>query len=639
MNKKNIYLPWIIFLLALIVNLFCILKGQAMDNMNRAGKKYAEEINSNFGGIAARSQPQLIPAYKGSDVPETKYYGNNSDFENSTKAESLNNKTATYLREAANKRPNIKMELPTDPLFKRYNDITIQAHALSETYQGCKKLPVGTEEITKYQKKSCFEYGKREEITFKCERKLVLKCKNQDAGEEEAFNLQDFTISGPSLSLKAAGFNIILGEQSNFRSTGCELFTNRVYFNLSNLDEILDFRIENFSYDDWLILSINDKVIYSDASIPYASCERNYLSHRGGIELKHLLKKGMNVLNIKNTVGGGGRVYIVLSAKKKKSCAIVEEMVSNCAGGRSTSLPSGHLISRSCLESGGEKIIHGTQVTRNCWRWSDLYTLLDPPIYTKDPDCAELVKSGCGYISSSCVEEGPTYCKKRLLSYSCSSKEAAKFVEICGNEFICSDNKCTEEYQKYNPATSDLKKAVTAMEVAKELASELNINKLSVFKGVNKECKEHILGFKNCCKAKGWGVNIGITNCSSDEQELGLAREAGKAHFIGAYKVGNTLNRRSYQVYCIYPSKLARIITEQGKKQLGKGFGDPKSPDCSGFTQTELESINFDLIDFSEFYSDAIKMVNTRNTPSIKSYVDKFKSSIEQKLKGLNQGK
>jgi conjugal transfer mating pair stabilization protein TraN len=53
--------------------------------------------------------------------------------------------------------------------------------------------------------------------------------------------------------------------------------------------------------------------------------------------------------------------------------------------------------------------------------------------------------------------------------------------------------------------------------------------------------------------------------------------------------------------YCCFNSRLARIIQEQGRAQLGKSWGSAKSPECSGFTLAEFESLDFSQIDLTEF--------------------------------------
>ena len=57
---------------------------------------------------------------------------------------------------------------------------------------------------------------------------------------------------------------------------------------------------------------------------------------------------------------------------------------------------------------------------------------------------------------------------------------------------------------------------------------------------------------------------------------------------------------------CCFNSKLARIINEQGRTQLGRGWGDVRSPDCGGFTVAELQSLDFGAMDLTEFYASLV---------------------------------
>lgn len=79
---------------------------------------------------------------------------------------------------------------------------------------------------------------------------------------------------------------------------------------------------------------------------------------------------------------------------------------------------------------------------------------------------------------------------------------------------------------------------------------------------------------------------------------------------IGCLQVTNS--------YCCYNSKLAKIINEQGRPQIGKGWGVPEAPDCSGFTPSQIQQIDFTKIDFSSFYNDvkAQSMPNIAQTQS-----------------------
>ncbi|HIF9186999.1 TPA: conjugal transfer protein TraN, partial [Photobacterium damselae] len=62
--------------------------------------------------------------------------------------------------------------------------------------------------------------------------------------------------------------------------------------------------------------------------------------------------------------------------------------------------------------------------------------------------------------------------------------------------------------------------------------------------------------------------------------------------------------------YCQFDSKMARIIQEQGRTQIGMNFGSAKTPQCQGFTPEQMQQMDFDAIDFSDFYDDLDEGMN-----------------------------
>ncbi|MGR5283643.1 conjugal transfer protein TraN, partial [Photobacterium damselae] len=70
---------------------------------------------------------------------------------------------------------------------------------------------------------------------------------------------------------------------------------------------------------------------------------------------------------------------------------------------------------------------------------------------------------------------------------------------------------------------------------------------------------------------------------------------------------------------------MTRIIQEQGKKQLGLGFGSKKHPDCQGFTPEQLQHVDFSKIDMSEFYGDLEANMELPNMQEIQDRInDKY---------------
>jgi conjugal transfer mating pair stabilization protein TraN len=67
---------------------------------------------------------------------------------------------------------------------------------------------------------------------------------------------------------------------------------------------------------------------------------------------------------------------------------------------------------------------------------------------------------------------------------------------------------------------------------------------------------------------------------------------------------------------------LGKIIQEQGAiNQLGKTLGSAESPTCPALTPEELGQINFDRIDFSEFYPELHSRIHLPDPNVIKQRI------------------
>jgi conjugal transfer mating pair stabilization protein TraN len=182
----------------------------------------------------------------------------------------------------------------------------------------------------------------------------------------------------------------------------------------------------------------------------------------------------------------------------------------------------------------------------------------------------------------------------------------------------------------YEPS-QDFGVAAANLGVISDAAADFDVNANVIFGGEDLRCSKAILGYSNCCKLDGWGQDIGLDQCSSDEQRLALARKAGLCHSIGSYcSASNIFGCTSRkETHCCFKSKLARIIQEQGRTQLGMGWGGPENPQCGGFTMEQLQSLDFSQIDFSEFYADAFDKANGPSGGELQGIIDNY---IQQSL-------
>lgn len=93
--------------------------------------------------------------------------------------------------------------------------------------------------------------------------------------------------------------------------------------------------------------------------------------------------------------------------------------------------------------------------------------------------------------------------------------------------------------------------------------------------------------------------------CTPSETNLGLKRGDNLCQSIGSYCslkipiIGTCIENT--QSYCCFNSLLALILNQQGRPQIGKGWGSAQSPDCSGFSVAQLQGLNFSAMDLSQF--------------------------------------
>ena len=118
-----------------------------------------------------------------------------------------------------------------------------------------------------------------------------------------------------------------------------------------------------------------------------------------------------------------------------------------------------------------------------------------------------------------------------------------------------------------------------------------------------------------------------LMQCDPEDNALAIKRGQNLCHKVGSYCASKVLKAcvKKAEGWCCFPSKLGKIIQVQGKRQLGKSFGDPKSPNCAGFTPEELQKLRFDEMDLSEFIHDVV--------PGKFDASQYGKESIEQKAK------
>ncbi|EEY3941140.1 type-F conjugative transfer system mating-pair stabilization protein TraN [Escherichia coli] len=298
----------------------------------------------------------------------------------------------------------------------------------------------------------------------------------------------------------------------------------------------------------------------------------------------------------------------------------------------------GKLTKTECTEAGGNRTLvkdgQSYSMYQSCWAYRDTYVTQSADkgtcqTYTDNPACT-LVSHQCAFYS----EEGA--CLHEYATYSCESKTSGK-VMVCGGDVFCLDGECDKAQSGQSNDFAEAVSQLAALAAAGKDVAALNGGDVRAFTGQAKFCKKAAAGYSNCCKDSGWGQDIGLAKCSSDEKALAKAKSNKLTVSVGEFcskkVLGVCLEKK--RSYCQFDSKLAQIVQQQGRNgQLRISFGSAKHPDCRGITVDELQKIQFNRLDFTNFYED---LMNNQKIPDSGVLTQKVKEQIADQLKQAGQ--
>ena len=138
-----------------------------------------------------------------------------------------------------------------------------------------------------------------------------------------------------------------------------------------------------------------------------------------------------------------------------------------------------------------------------------------------------------------------------------------------------------------------------------------------------------------------------ITSCSASSIANGCGQQ-GEAIYLGDYcslklPIVGTCLAQTY-VFCKFQGLLATIIQAQGRAQLAGGqnavsWGSAHSPNCSGFTPTQFQELNFANMNLSEYIAVIKNQVsNTLTTSVIQQQIANTTNSIGNEINQLETG-
>lgn len=292
-----------------------------------------------------------------------------------------------------------------------------------------------------------------------------------------------------------------------------------------------------------------------------------------------------------------------------------------------------HEVKRICLDKGKKDFGQGVVVTRPCWKEKITHRCRSEP----QEGCNPLRQKGCCLKDSLCLDKRVIPCLKWERTYLCKEKEEIASSEIQDSPLFCLDGGCHTPQVKKN---TGLNEAAAYLALFQEMKKEMEGNPPKVFKGEEKGCSTHLLNFTNCCTSMdGWGVGVGLSSCSAEEKSLSKQRDQKQCHYVGTYCADKVLGvcTRKKSTYCCFGSKISRLFHEQGRPQLGKGWGSAKDPDCAAFSVEELSKLDFSKMDLSELFSDLMKNIDKTALKKMPHQMKGQMPTSQGKMEGLRK--
>lgn len=295
----------------------------------------------------------------------------------------------------------------------------------------------------------------------------------------------------------------------------------------------------------------------------------------------------------------------------------------------------------TCVDPGGTRSVtqNGKTYTEtsDCWEYSDTY--ITPT--TSTGTCSTLMNDkNCTRSGTACTQTDGGVCTHQSETWQCQKTYTSGGL-LCGDDYFCKTGDCggTDGAgdSGFDLAVAKLAGLASAGDDVKN-GDQIDIK---AFTGQSMACRKAMAGFSNCCVDSGWGNSAGVANCSSEEMAIGKAKAKKVTVLVGEacnHKVAGICIQKK-QVYCVFGGKLARIIQEQGRRdQLHISFGEGDDPNCRGITVPELQAINFDKINFSDFYSDLMDNQKIPDTEAMtKIAKERIAAQVNQQTTGSSQ--
>lgn len=288
-----------------------------------------------------------------------------------------------------------------------------------------------------------------------------------------------------------------------------------------------------------------------------------------------------------------------------------------------------NIIGRVCIEGPETRKIDGDNIRKDCWKYREIRVCQQQEddqcsIYRSNPNCEQ--------IDSKCAD---STCRNYQNTFICSTKVTNNSSSLqCGSNTYCLNGQC--DLKPEANTDNNFNQAMAYLSALNQAGKDKDYdsNNIKIFSGQNHACDKQALGYSNCCLDSGWGQDVGIGNCSESEKRLVELQKKQLCHYVGSYcsekkpLIGCIKTTHSS---CCFNSKISRIISEQGRVQLGISWNTPENPDCRGFTSQELQKLRFDQMDLSEIIDDLAGSITAPDPKYLENKIKKTVGAYESK--------
>jgi conjugal transfer mating pair stabilization protein TraN len=314
--------------------------------------------------------------------------------------------------------------------------------------------------------------------------------------------------------------------------------------------------------------------------------------------------------------------------EKTVQTSVTVKRVDGCAEMAADAMCTAAAAGEVCTEGPETRIIDGVPVTQACWAWKRDFTC---NVMSAGNDCGDLdANRQCTFLREDCLDDPQQgACKVKEKVYRCPTPDTPTSNApqyICGDDVYCINGDCEPITRE---ASTEFKDALVALHAIDDASKGFDPNNLTVFSGTRDTCHKPVFGLINCCAGKVSGALtvaaggaalaggpvaiaalatpfLALFACSQDEMKLDIKDRMGFCHKVGTWCSSSFLGicKTKKTAYCCFESKLSRVLQEQGRVQLNKPWGKPKSEQCKGFSIAEFQRLDLSKMDFTEVYAD-----------------------------------